>query len=115
MKFPTKKKKNELFKINVAQISPFTTTMTNFQTPLVSREEVLKIYTCVAHAENANLKNPGSYKNELNKLLKANTLPTIKFPDDEPSTTSNISPKQDIAGATDTETSEPSRRIQATN
>ncbi len=76
--------------------------MTNFQTPLVTRDEILQIYICVTHAENANPKNPGTYKYELNKLLKANKLPTIKFPDDEPSTKSNILQKQDTEGATDT-------------
>ena len=43
------------------------------------------ITTCIIHAHFVNLARPGSYETELNKLLKANGLPSIKIPSEVPS------------------------------
>ncbi len=67
---------------NITQITPSATTMTNLQTPIVTKEEMLNIHICVAHAQNENQKKPSTYKYELNKVLKANNLPTIIIPDE---------------------------------
>ena len=50
--------------------------------------------TCVAHAQNQEQKNPGTYKYELNRVLKANNLPTIIIPDDEQETNSDKTQEQ---------------------
>lgn len=44
-----------------------------------------KIFTCMMHAHFMNMANPGSYEEELNKILELNNLPTIKVPSNPPS------------------------------
>ncbi len=51
-----------------------------YQVPQITKEEILKINICVAHAHYANLSNPGTYSQELNKVLTANNLPNIIIP-----------------------------------
>ncbi len=79
---------NERAKTSYANITQLNPTSTNMsiqlqQTPTVSKEELLKIHICVAHAENQDQKKPGTYQYELNRTLKANNLPTIIIPDEE--------------------------------
>ncbi len=47
--------------------------------PDITREETLKINICVAHAHYRNLENPGTYGEELNKILTANKLPNDRI------------------------------------
>ncbi|RUM28021.1 MAG: hypothetical protein DSY42_09145 [Aquifex sp.] len=82
----------------ISQITPSATTMPNFQTPTVTKEELLKIHICVAHAQNKDQITPGTYKSELNKMLKVNNLPTIIIPE-EPDTTTNVTQGQQVVGA----------------
>ncbi|MPC48298.1 hypothetical protein E2C01_042066 [Portunus trituberculatus] len=48
-------------------------------TPLITREEHLKIYSCVMNAHFMNVSDPGCYEKELNTLLADNNLPPIKI------------------------------------
>ena len=52
-----------------------------YTAPQITREETLKINICVAHAHYKNLENPGTYGEELNKILTANNLPNIIIPE----------------------------------
>lgn len=47
----------------------------------VTSDDLLKINVCILHAHYRNIENPGSYENELNKILKLNNLPTVKVPE----------------------------------
>ncbi len=51
--------------------------------PLITKEEMLQIQICIAHARMKELDRPGSYEAELNKTLKLNNFPTIKIPKDQ--------------------------------
>ncbi len=51
-----------------------------YQVPQITKEEILKINICVSHAHYANIANPGTYSDELNKVLTANNLPNIIIP-----------------------------------
>ena len=66
---------------NVTQAT-IPTQMPKYNMPLITKEEILQIHACVAHAQNKNLQNPGTYAMELNRTLKANNLPTIIIPED---------------------------------
>ena len=70
------KERQNMSYASITQTTP-PATMPSYTTPLVTKEEILKIHLCVAHAQNKDQKNPGTYKAELNKVLKANKLPTI--------------------------------------
>ena len=88
---------NEREKLSFATVSkiiPSATSMTMPQMPSVTKEELLKIHTCVAHAQNKEQIKPGTYKYELNRVLKANNLPTIIIPDDEQERNSDNTHKQ---------------------
>ena len=89
----------------VTQTTP-PATMPSYTTPLVTKEEILKIHLCVVHAQNKDQKNPGTYKAELNKVLKANKLPTIIIPD-EPEDNNESSRTETVKGAMATEQSKP--------
>ncbi len=52
-----------------------------YTVPQITRGETLKINICVAHAHYRNLENPGTYGEELNRILTANNLPNITIPD----------------------------------
>ena len=52
---------------------------------LIDRETNLKIHSCMTHAHYLNSVNPGTFNIELQKLYKANNLPTIIIPEDPPS------------------------------
>lgn len=67
--------------------------------PEITKEELLKINICVAHAQGKNREKPGTYANELNKVLKANNLPNIIIPEDTDTNTQSLHEQQD-AGAT---------------
>ncbi len=54
----------------------------SFTMPVVTKEELLKIHICIAHAHQKDVENPGTYGEELNKVLVANCLPKIIIPDD---------------------------------
>lgn len=49
-------------------------------TPMITREDLLKIHTCIAHAQQADTQRPGIYELELNRALTLNNLPNIKIP-----------------------------------
>ena len=82
-------------------ISPSATASTNSNLlpPIVTKEEILKIHICAAHAQNQEQKKPGSYNYEFNRILKANNLPTIIIPPDEPEPTPNNTQTQQDEGA----------------
>ncbi len=48
--------------------------------PTVTKDELLKIHTCIIHAHQRDLDNPGTYEQELNNALTLNNLPNIKIP-----------------------------------
>ena len=48
--------------------------------PTITREDTLLINICVSHAHYVNASNPGSYEEELNRILTANKLPNVKIP-----------------------------------
>ena len=50
--------------------------------PHITKEELLKINICVAHARSRDQDKPGTYSRELNRTLQANNLPTIIIPED---------------------------------
>ena len=79
---------------SVSQIIPSATSMTLPQVPTVTKEEILEIHACVAHAQYKEQIKPGTYKYELNRVLKANNLPTIIIPDDEPDTSTDNTQQQ---------------------
>ena len=54
-----------------------------FNVPIITKEEILKIHICVAHAQTKNQEKPGCYKNVLNKILTMNNLPNIIMPTDD--------------------------------
>lgn len=56
--------------------------MPNYKMPEITKEDLLKINICVAHAQCKNREKPGTYAYELNKVLKANNLPNIIIPED---------------------------------
>ncbi len=84
----------------------------NFNTPTITKEELLKINIRVAHAQFKNQEKPGTYKYELNRILKANNLPSIVIPDDTDIASDNINAQQ-AAGAmtTDVSSKEPETQI----
>lgn len=57
--------------------------MSCYNLPQISKEELLKIKICVAHAQCKNQEKPGSYAYELNRVLNANKLPTIVIPEED--------------------------------
>ncbi len=89
---------------NITQSVPSSANKIIPQTPIVTKEEILKIHTCVAHAENQDQKKPGTYKYELNRVLKANNLPTIIIPDDEHETNLAIAQEQTTSTQSRTQT-----------
>ncbi len=81
-----KKPINEREKMNfaiVSQIIPSATSMTIPKVSIVTKAELLKIHAYVAHAQNQEQRKPGTYEYEVNRVLKANSLPTIIIPDDD--------------------------------
>ena len=52
---------------------------------VVGSEHSYLIATCIIHAHFVNPARPGTYETELNKLSKANVLPSIKIPTEVPS------------------------------
>ena len=73
--------------------------MPTYKLPEITREDLLRINICMAHAQYKNKENPGSYANELNKVLKANNLPSIIIPENHNTQTQRLS-KQADTGAT---------------
>ncbi len=73
----------------VSQIISSATSMAIPKVPTVTKAELLKIHACVDHAQNQEQRKPGTYKHELNRVLKANNLTTIIIPDDEQEIISN--------------------------
>ena len=57
--------------------------MPTFNVPTITKEELLKIHICVAHAQTKNQEKPGCYSHELNKILTMNNLPNIIIPTDD--------------------------------
>ncbi len=45
--------------------------------PVVTKEELLNIHICIAHAHQKDVENPGTYGEELNKVLVGIGLPKI--------------------------------------
>ncbi len=82
----------------VSQIIPSATSMTIPKVPTVSKEELLKIHACVAHAQSKEQIKPGTYKHELNRVLRANNLPTIIIPDEDDETLTE-NPEEQVASA----------------
>ncbi len=74
--------KNRITYTGVTRANLPTANQPVYNTPVVTREEILKINICVAHARMRETDHPGSYETELNKILKLNNLPTIKVPQD---------------------------------
>lgn len=64
----------------VLQTQTTNTQPITYSPPIITREDTLKINICVAHAHYMNIDKPGSYEEELNKVLKLNNLPCIKIP-----------------------------------
>ena len=60
---------------------PHTQALPSQQSYMITRDEALKIQMCFAHAHYKNIEKPGSYSDELNKILQANNLPSIIVPD----------------------------------
>lgn len=48
----------------------------------LTEETHFTLLACIMHSHVLNLQKPGCYNSELNKMLKLNNLPTLKFPDD---------------------------------
>lgn len=59
-----------------------TPTITNLN---IGKDTASTILTCMLHAHFMNMAQPGTYNIEMNKLLKANNLPTVNLPDNPPS------------------------------
>ncbi len=57
--------------------------MPTFNVPTITKDEILKIHICVAHAQTKNQEKPGCYNNVLNKILTMNNLPNIIIPTDD--------------------------------
>lgn len=55
----------------------------SYTLPQITREELLKINICVAHARSKNQDKPGCYAHELNRVLRANNLSNIIIPDED--------------------------------
>ena len=91
---------NERQKMTYSNICQKTSpaTIPNFQIPSITKEELLQINICVAHAKLKNQENPGSYSYELNRILKANNLPTIIIPEESDTTTESYH-VQNVEGA----------------
>ncbi len=89
----------EAAKINLQRGTQPTTGLWNV--PAVTKEEMLKIHICVAHARMKDTDLPGSYETELNKILKLNNLPAIKVPKD---TGTDITATQAIPPTTNPQT-----------
>ncbi|MPC84372.1 hypothetical protein E2C01_079110 [Portunus trituberculatus] len=67
---------------------------TNIHNINIEKDTATKILTCILHSHMHNIANPGSYNDELNKLLKLNNLPSIILPPNPPSK-SIMNPKAD--------------------
>ena len=52
---------------------------------VLGTEHSYVITTCIIHVHFVNLGKPGAYTTGLNKMLKANGLPTVIAPSDVPS------------------------------
>ncbi len=83
----TEKRKKEDTRKNLSYVAA-TRSRDNFQqqphildTPNITKEDTLKIQMCFVHAHCKNTENPGSYEEELNKILNINSLPCIKIPE----------------------------------
>lgn len=57
--------------------------MPEYKLPTKTKEELLKIDICVAYAQSKNREKTGTYAYELNRVLKANNLPSIIILDDD--------------------------------
>lgn len=66
--------------------------------PEITKEELLKISICVAHAQCKNQDKPGTCAYELNRVLMANNLPNIIIPEDTDTNTQIL--LEQNAGAT---------------
>lgn len=49
------------------------------------KDTAATILICTLHAHMTNIAKPGTYNQKINKLLKTNSLPTVKLPDNPPS------------------------------
>ncbi len=80
---------NDRQKMTYANITQSTTApkTPTYNIPQITKEEMLKIHICVAHAQVKNQEKPGTYAKELNKILKVNNLPDIIIPDEPEDTT----------------------------
>lgn len=61
---------------------------TNTKTPIqsnINSDTHAKILTCMLHAHFMNMADPGTWNRELNNMLKLNSLPEIKAPNNPPS------------------------------
>ncbi len=64
--------------------------MPTYNLPQISKEELLKINICVVHAQIKNQEKPGSYPNELIKVLKANNISNIIISDESEDNTEQL-------------------------
>ena len=66
-----------------------------YTVPQITQEETLKINICMVHTHYRNLENPGTYANELNRILRANNLLNINIPESQtPAKFSNLNHKK---------------------
>ena len=89
-KFILKEKRKEEIERQKMTYADISKTQTNvlpqiktqiYHVPQITREETLLINICVTHAHYRNQENPGTYSEELNKILTANKLPNVIIPD----------------------------------
>ena len=75
--------------------------------PMITKEELLKIHICVVHAQGRDQANPGTYSDELNRVLEENNLPKIKIPQEHVAATGGPQTRQHVEGtATRTDNSD---------
>ncbi len=53
-----------------------------YNLPMITKEELLNINICIAHAQNKKQQKPATYATEFNIILTANNLPNIVIPED---------------------------------
>ena len=80
-----KKKEAQTTSATYSQVTQNNTAYKQNQFSLIDKETNIKIQSCMNHAHYLNAINPGTFNAELQKLYKANGLPTIIIPEDPPS------------------------------
>ncbi len=76
-----RKQERERNNITYVNVTKTNTQPDSYRPPINTTEDMLRLNTWILHAHYRNIENPGTYKAELDKILKLNNLSNIKIPE----------------------------------